>query len=86
MAVRFQLHKPRYEWRTFQGPTQPPHFSLGSDLFLADEVKEWLESNHVVYDTWTQNIQSNLDGKTYLYFFIMIEDDNQAMQFKLAWM
>lgn len=86
MAVRFQLRKPRYGWRLQYGPPEQPNTNMASNLFLADEVREWLEDNHVVYQVWSQAIKSLIDDKTYLYFYIMIEDDNQAMQFKLTWM
>lgn len=77
MAVRFTLNKPRYGWRPLE--------EGGNALVLADEVKQWLEDRAAIYRTWTQDIKNYQDDRTYRYFFIWLEDDNVAMQFKLTW-
>lgn len=81
----FKLKKPRYGWRTYQGPIQPNSHGLGSDLFLSDDVVDWLKVNNVLYDTFTDTTKE-ADGKTYLYFYIQIFDPQHAMMFKLTWL
>lgn len=59
------------------------HSSENWGLELRADVKEWLLSNGVLWDEWavkdkTKSILQNL--------FIEIENDSQAMLFKLTWL
>ena len=84
----FQLKKPRYKWIVL--PRKPDGTSNGSQVVLADDVEDWLDTRQVEYDSWTANEEHDFgkgDGiKTYLFFYICIEDPNHAMLFKLTWM
>ena len=79
----FELKKPRYEWRTL--PSE-----RCSDLFLSREVESWLLTYGVEYDTFIEHEDRDLGGgdgtRTYLIFYIEIEDERAAMMFKLTWM
>lgn len=80
--VTFRLNKPMYGWKTL-GPRQ------GSDLFLAQEVEDWLVDHNIKYDDYSERKTLHAgtsDEVTYLYFYLDIEDDDQAMLFKLSWM
>ena len=80
----YRLTKPHYEWRSRYGPPMG-RSSMGSELVLNDAIREWLEAQGVVYTTWTQN-EKELDGHTYLYFYIQIHGRQSAMMFKLTWL
>lgn len=86
--ITFQLYKPLYEWR--QLPKNPDGSSNGSDLFLADNVKKWLDTRNIKYSSYSETKACNLykgDGiRTYIFYYLDIEDDRDAMLFKLTWM
>ena len=77
MAVTLRLKKPLYEWRRVPGEWH-------NDLHLRHDVEEWLKDSRVGYRTYTSQEKED-DGRTYLYFYLKIEDANVAMQFKLTW-
>lgn len=80
----FRLKRPLYEWRNFAKPGDPADM----DLDLADCVKEWLEQYKIKHDAYPLAHKADLGSgeHTYLFFYIDIWDDKEAMLFKLTWM
>lgn len=74
-----ELRKPLYGWRS-----AGEHF----DLFLSDDVKEWLAERDIQHETHVSREERDMgDGAhTYLIFYLDILDDKEAMLFKLTWM